>query len=279
MLTLLSNLERLLRLSSMLESCSALQDGGQKMIGRFGVIDQSAHAAPSPKQGLGLFSSAALQPATIATLYPVHAIGDARHRLTLSDTDEAYFKGTPTRPYSLEPWHPSLKTWAPDLWIDANPEREANAGWLGHLTNDAATCTGDSDDEVVQYYEAATNCVMLPFGRAAPLMCVFTTRDVAEGEELLLSCACATASPVAKALPLVARVSSLVHMPTQLIWSVPACGQMGTTTGCRVATVRRHRHTPQPCCCSVLAGRRSCSVHLAGSKSGMSQKWRSWRPF
>ena len=213
MLALLSNLEpgaqaRLLRLSSMLESCSAIQDGWSKMMvdsdgcpqNRFGVIDQSTHAAPSAKEGKGLFASTTLPSATIATLYPVHAIGDARHRLTLSGTDEAYFKGTPTRPYRLEPWHPSLKTWAPDLWIDANPERQSKTGWLGHLANDAATCTGSSDDEVVQYYEAATNCVMIPFGRAAPLMCVFTTRDVAEGEELLLSCARATSSLVASAL-------------------------------------------------------------------------------
>ena len=76
------------------------------------------------------------------------------------------------------------------MWIDANPDRELRAGWIGHLLNDAAVCAGASDEEILHYYRTGArqcNCVMLPCGEAAPLMAVYTTCDVAHGEELLFS--------------------------------------------------------------------------------------------
>ena len=47
------------------------------------------------------------------------------------------------------------------------------AGWLAHLANDAATVGASATEaEICAYYEAcaaACNCVMLPFGQAAPV--------------------------------------------------------------------------------------------------------------
>ena len=200
----------LLRMSSMLEACSSLQDTWAMMANpppgvmpaldrsRFGAIERCTQAAPSLRQGLGVHASCFLPAASVATLYPVNAIGDASHRLTLNRDDEMYFKGTTARPYRLEPWHPAIKAWSSSLWIDANPERAPRAGWLGHLVNDAAVCSGGSDAEISSYYQAPTNCVMVPFGRVAPIMAVFTTRDVDEGEELLLACESAAVSSTDK---------------------------------------------------------------------------------
>ena len=127
-------------------------------------------------------------------MYPIHAVSDAAHLLATSeDRSAAYFSGE-TRGYRLEPWHDSMRSWGADLWVDANPEREPRVGWLGHLINDAAVCSGGSDAEILKYYAAGhdeCNCAMLPLGEAAPLMAVFTTRQVERGEELLLSCECA----------------------------------------------------------------------------------------
>merc|ERR1712060_404877 len=106
-----------------------------------------------------------------------------------ADQDAPYFKGS-DRGYRLEPWHDALEPWAPDLWIDANPQRDSVSGWVGHLLNDAATCAGGSDAEILQYYETGCkecNCVMIPCGEAAPLMAVYTLRPVDRGEELLFS--------------------------------------------------------------------------------------------
>ena len=61
---------------------------------------------------------------------------------------------------------------------------------LALVNNDAAACAGDSEAAILEYYEtceAEANCVMLPFGDAAPLMALVATRDVAAGDELLLS--------------------------------------------------------------------------------------------
>ena len=62
-------------------------------------------------------------------------------------------------------------------------------GWLAHLANDCAVVSAQpTEEEILHYYatcEAHANCVMVPFGAAAPIMALVTTREVREGEELL----------------------------------------------------------------------------------------------
>ena len=77
------------------------------------------------------------------------------------------------------------------MWIDADPSRRVD-GWLGHMANDAASCAaGAYEAQILEYYAECTrsaNAVMVPFGHScAPLMCVVTTCDVREGDELLIS--------------------------------------------------------------------------------------------
>merc|ERR1711879_844631 len=126
----------------------------------------------------------------IVTMYPVHAVGDATHLLASGeDRESPYFQGT-AREFRLEPWHDKLRAWAPDLWIDANPQREPCPPWLGHLLNDAVVCSGCTDSEILSYYNtgySVSNCAMLPCGDAVPLMAVYTTLAVVRGEELLFS--------------------------------------------------------------------------------------------
>ena len=115
-------------------------------------------------------------------------------------SDAAYWQREPcTAAYRAQLLHGALATdatsgpvqqWAPGAYADANPAREHLDGWLGHLANDAAACTDGSEAAVLDYYRACgrdCNAMMLPLGNAAPLMALVTTRDVDEGDELLLS--------------------------------------------------------------------------------------------
>ena len=61
---------------------------------------------------------------------------------------------------------------------------------MAHLANDVQPCAGGSEAEILAYYAACaseTNCAMLPFGTAAPIMALVATRDIKAGEELLIS--------------------------------------------------------------------------------------------
>ena len=168
---------------------------------RFDEIATNVVAGQSMRHGLGAFASRPIPAGTIATLYPVHSLGVGSRRVFAADaSDTAYWQREPcTTAYRAQFLHAALPTdaaagpvqqWAPGAYIDANPERPHLAGWLGHLANDATACTDSTEAAVLAYYNACAcscNAVMLPLGKAAPLMALVTTEDVDEGDELLLS--------------------------------------------------------------------------------------------
>ena len=146
----------------------------------------SVVAVPSDRHGMGAFAVSGLAPGSIATLYPVHALGIAEGG-ACGDNDTHYFSSqTGPSAYRLQLLHRSVPE---GMWADANPERVHVPGWLAHLVNDSASVRGTQSAEVLAYYdlcEAETNCALVPLGPVAPLMALVTTRAVAPGEELLL---------------------------------------------------------------------------------------------
>lgn len=197
------------RLGDLFNGCLALQDprmwGELRQLARagamplaFDLVAQSVYAAPSSRHGQGAFAATALAHGTVASLYPVHSIGVGTQRIH-ADGDSEYWREPCTTAYRSNIFHSAtpgapdagpITQWAPGAYVDANPTRECLPGWMAHLANDVAVCTGSQEEEVLRYYAAGAaeaNCVMLPFGSAAPLMALVTTRDVAADEELLLS--------------------------------------------------------------------------------------------
>lgn len=157
---------------------------------RHNEMSQRVRAAPSSTHGTGLFARQDLASGTVTTFYPVHALGMGANRLEFED-GRISKDHDEMRSCVVDIWHKSLRKWAPDMWIDADPSRCVD-GWLGHLANDAASCAAGADEaQILDYYSEcarSTNAVMVPYGHGcAPLMCVVTTRDVREGDELLIS--------------------------------------------------------------------------------------------
>jgi len=176
------------RLSELFNGVLTLQDpriwAAMKQLPEMQQIADATRAADSPRHGLGAFANAYLSADTVAAFYPVHSIGLGTQRVTAAG-DEEYWREPCTTEYRALVFH---EDWAPGAYVDASPERAHVAGWLAHLANDAATVGASATEaEICAYYEAcaaACNCVMLPFGQVCALV---TTRDVAEGDELLLS--------------------------------------------------------------------------------------------
>ena len=165
---------------------------------RFDAMARSVRAGPSAVHGLGVFAGRALPAGTLASLYPVHSVGVGSQRIH-ADEDGAYWREPCTTAYRATITHAAtpgapgarpVQEWAAGAYVDANPERPHVDGWLAHLANDAAACSASSEAEILAYYaacEAACNAVMLPLGRAAPVMALVTVCDVPAGQELLLS--------------------------------------------------------------------------------------------
>ena len=196
------------RLSDLLHGCLALQStelwATLQQVGReskppmsFDELTISVTSGPSSRHGLGAFASRDLPAGSVATLYPVHSIGVGAQRVACAE-DADHWKEPCTSAYRSQALHAStpgaadagpLQAWAPGVYIDANPGRAHVPGWLAHLANDCAVLpAAAAEADILTYYAAAAsqcNCVMLPFGSAAPIMALVTTRDVAEGEELL----------------------------------------------------------------------------------------------
>ena len=184
----------------MLRVCQLLQDGWQDVRQsevRYDAMSNCVRAAPSSIcNGMGLIACHDLPAGTLATFYPVHALGLGSTRMELEFDDGLRCQRFDGSPYRVEIWHKSLRNWgAEGMWIDADPNRQV-AGWLGHLANDvadsAATLGADvTQAQLLRYYEeaaAGTNAAMVPYGHGCPpLMAVVTTRAVSEGDELLLS--------------------------------------------------------------------------------------------
>ena len=174
-----------------------VQDVWERMSSAVHLFDATTHAVevrPSSTHGLGLFACGALPKDSLATFYPVHAIGAGDDIcLTSGKENLAYFGSEgdddSSAPYRLEPTHGCLANWAADMWLDVNPTLADQPGWLAHRANDAAMCEGalPCEDAILAYYsqcQERANAVMVPFGGAVPLMCLWTTRAVAAGEEI-----------------------------------------------------------------------------------------------
>ena len=164
---------------------------------KFTAMAGSVQTAPSEIHGIGLFANEDLDDGALTSFYPVDALGHTSGYLTAGKANRAHFAGSEKLRMQTTGWyraglsHPTLLTWADDLWADANPTQTAEPGWLAHYANDVGklrVCA--SDDDVCKYYATAkahSNCVLIPFGDAAPLLCIVSTRCVPKGEELLLS--------------------------------------------------------------------------------------------
>ena len=174
----------------MLRICQVLQDGWDNVLAeprevRLKAMSGCVRASPSSVcDGTGLFSCEDLPSGTVATLYPVHALGLGSLRMELEFDDGQRCQRLDGSPYRVEIWHKSLQDWgAEQMWIDADPSRRID-GWLGHLANDPATSAatlgaGATEAQLKRYYEeaaAASNAVMVPYGeaplRAAPTLCL-----------------------------------------------------------------------------------------------------------
>ena len=77
----------------------------------------------------------------------------------------------------------------PELFIDVAPHRPLQAGWLGHMINDAGACHSGQNEDLLHYLQQCcerTNCFNVPLG-PPPFMASVTTTSVRKGDELLTS--------------------------------------------------------------------------------------------
>lgn len=173
------------RLQGMLVCCSGLESRFHELAIAASVaepaapqllsVENAAEVAESGIHGRGLRASRDLAPGSLVTFYPVHAIGDTDHALTLDDT--GHFDRATTWPYRLSCTHAAFSDASvfrdAKVWLDANPEAPLVAGWLGHMVNDCATVSSGSDSAVEAYYATAqeeANVVLVPLADAPPLM-------------------------------------------------------------------------------------------------------------
>ena len=193
----LSPAAKLQRLSGLLLGGTLLQDARtwdllletqqQEASGHLAEIVGAAHVGPSPRDALGLFASRDLASETVVSFYPVHSIGLLDQRLASNADDREYWRTCPAA-YRTPLLHEAVHEFAPGAFVDVNLQRAEVAGWLAHRANDAAACAGRSETEVLGYIHTCAlecNSVLVPFGGAAPILALVTTREVAEGEELL----------------------------------------------------------------------------------------------
>ena len=177
---------KLERMQKMLVACGTLLDNWEIARSlkacRFDEISGAASAGPSPLHGRGLIAARDAPAGSILALYPVHALGDEKHCLADQDLS-GDFEAATSRPYRVDAGHASLKSWAPDLWVDASPNVELVDGWLGHLVNDAAACSEYDEKAILAYYSAPRNVVITRLPDAPPLLCWVATRDLRAGDE------------------------------------------------------------------------------------------------
>jgi hypothetical protein len=193
------------RMEDLLLRSLHLQDVWERLsasVPSFEAVNGCVEVAPSSKHGLGLFARTPIDEHALVSFYPIHAIGSGSSLgdpcVTSGEDNLQYFGAdAASAPYRATPTHSSLKgAWADNLWIDANPTTPDVPGWLAHRANDAAAIIDDpgsatgatSEDSILAYYAeccASRNAVLVPFGAAAPVMCLWSTRSIAPGEEIL----------------------------------------------------------------------------------------------
>ena len=183
----------LIPLDQMLLRALNLQDVWPQLNPRvpgFEHMMEAFQTGSSSTHGIGLFanpeSDGIVEDAPIS-FYPVHALGRDT-RCFVDEVSRPYFDAKGSASYRVNPSHRSLDGWADDFWIDANPTLEDQPGWLGHRANDAATLPPyASETDILEYYarcREVANAVLVPFGDAAPIMCLWSLRPIAPGEEI-----------------------------------------------------------------------------------------------
>ena len=184
---------KLQQLSGLLVGSAVLQDPRawellkEQEGSRFAEISSASRVDSSSRHGLGLFAARDLPAGTVASFFPVHSIGLLDQRLASNADDQEYWK-TCTKAYQTEMLHAAVQDFAPGTYVDVNLEKPEQPGWLAHRANDATACAGRCEEDVLSYLHTCMlecNTLLLPFGGAAPILALVTTRDVAEGEELL----------------------------------------------------------------------------------------------
>ena len=138
-------------------------------------------------RGDGLFAAEDLPAGTLATLYAPDLTVDASGDGFALDAD---MEASGRRLHWVYP--PGLVTSAVPagserFHVSANPARR-DAGWLGHVANDGAECSGGDDDSLMRYLAASRarrNGCFVPL--CVPLMGLVLTEDVAAGDEILVT--------------------------------------------------------------------------------------------
>ena len=158
-----------------------------------------------PGAGKGLFATKNIKKGTLIGFYPVHGIGaefeDGSYVcFGISSEDQAHFDGIKDlKSNYIQYLIGSRKLGAADfgentqLFVDVNPSRADSSGcWNGHLVNDGAIMSENSEQGMLDYYDASRrckNCVHIPFG-PSPLIAVVTTHKVKKGDELFTTYGC-----------------------------------------------------------------------------------------
>jgi len=154
-----------------------------------------------PGAGNGLFARRDLERGKVVSLYPVHATGinffddGSSHWLTLDAMDDEYFFKDAGEGDEANYLIYLLGNRPPEMdldgapFVDANPNRSPQPGWLTHYVNDGAIIESNSEQGVIDYLKSSdslANCAICPFG-PSPLLAAITTTDVKKGDELFTS--------------------------------------------------------------------------------------------
>jgi hypothetical protein len=157
-----------------------------------------------PGAGKGLFAAKDLLAGTIVGFYPTHCIGVATEQsspyVTLDPVNQEYFDNDQDSNYMqfIVGSRPLLGTDVAQafqgnpIFVDANPNLPINPGWVGHLVNDGAIVSENTEAGLLKYYKDSNlvnNCVNIPFG-PSPIVATVTTQDIEKGGELFTSYGC-----------------------------------------------------------------------------------------
>jgi hypothetical protein len=157
-----------------------------------------------PGAGQGLFAAKDLLAGTIVGFYPTHCIGVATEQsspyVTLDPINQEYFDNDQDSNYMqfIVGSRPLLGTDVAQafqgnpIFIDANPNLPIHPGWVGHLVNDGAIVSENTEAGLLKYYKNSklvNNCVNIPFG-PSPIVATVTTQNIPQGAELFTSYGC-----------------------------------------------------------------------------------------
>jgi hypothetical protein len=165
----------------------------------------SCEESSIPGAGKGLFAKQNIKKGTLIGFYPVHGIGaefdDGSYVCCgITSEDQQHFDGIKDlKSNYIQYLIGSRKLGTADfgedtqLFVDVNPNRaDSSTYWNGHFVNDGATLSENSEQGMLDYYDASQqrkNCVHIPFG-PSPMIAVATTRKVKKGEELFTTYGC-----------------------------------------------------------------------------------------